>query len=71
MKIKLSRHANNRLRLYEISIDKIENAINFPDKKEIDNKGNINIWKKISGLDLKIVYTVEKRRIIVITVIPL
>lgn len=69
--IKFTRHAKNRLRLYDISVDLIENAIKFPDRKSVNSEGNVTVWKTISGLKLKIIYTVEENHIYIITVIPL
>ena len=71
MEIKLTRHAKNRIRLYDIPLDALVTTIKFPDKKEEQGENMIAVWKTISDFYLKIIYIIKKNRIIVITVIPL
>ena len=72
--MKLSRHAQNNLRLYSITAAEIQQTIISPDHRE--REGNrILAYKKFpgrfAGLPLKVVYVLEKNEEMVITAYPL
>jgi len=74
MRIKLSRHSKNNMRLYKISEEDILMTLKAPDVKG-EETGKITAIKKIqskfSGYPLKVIYTIKEKEIFVITVYPL
>jgi hypothetical protein len=72
---KVSRHARNNMRLYEIHMNELSNTINAPDVIETEGDKIVAIKRlpgKFSGYPLKVVY--KKRKgddIFVITAYPL
>ncbi len=74
MKIKLSRHARNNIKLYNIDEDDIRKTIEFPDIIEKESLKTIAIKKfsgKHSGYPLKVVYEKREEALFVITTYPL
>ena len=72
--MKLSRHARNNIKLYEIAGDDIRKTIEFPDIIEKESLKTIAIKKfsgKYSGYPLKIVYAKREKELFVITTYPL
>ena len=70
--MRISRHARNNMRLYQISRDEIEESIKTPDER--DKEGRYHVAYKIfsdrfSSLPLKVVYAVDKEPFVV-TVYP-
>ena len=63
-----TRHARTRMRRDEISEDDVITAIEQPDQTETEDNGRLNAWKRLEGDWLKVVYVVEPRGTIVITV---
>jgi hypothetical protein len=74
IRVKLSRHVKNNIKLYKISEEDISRAIELPDGEEREGGKRIAIKKfskKYSGYPLKVVYEIEKEEIFVITAYPL
>ncbi|WP_456438446.1 DUF4258 domain-containing protein [Desulfurobacterium sp.] len=69
MRIKFSRHAKRRAKLYRLSLLAIENVL----KKENLSLGKHEIVEEMEGhkLPIKIVVSVEEDTVIVITAYPL
>jgi len=74
MTIKLTRHAKNNMRLYKITTADIKEVIERPTSKE-SQEGKIvaisPIQNKFRKMPLKVVYTVEKDQVKIITAYPL
>ena len=74
MKIKLSRHSRNNIRLYKISEKDIVDAIQTPDLSNIEEHKIIAVKKfagRFSGHPLKVVYEKTGKELFVITAYPL
>lgn len=72
--MKLSRHARNNIKLYEIADDDIRKTIEVPDIIEKEGLKTIAIKKfsgKYSGYPLKVVYEETHDSVFVITTYPL
>ena len=74
MKIKLSRHAGNNIKLYGIEETDISKTIEFPDN--IHRKGMKTVaikefGRRYSGYPLKVVYEKREEEMFVITAYPL
>ena len=72
--MKLSRHARNNIKLYEIADDDIRKTIEVPDIIEKEGIKTIAIRKfegKYSGYPLKVVYEETRGGVFVITTYPL
>jgi len=74
MKIKLSRHSKNNIRLYEITVAEIEECISNPLNSGTEGECLI-AYKVFTGrfnnLPLKVVYVTEQRTYFIITAYPL
>ena len=72
--MKITRHARNNIRLYDIEIIDIEKTIRFPERVEHEGK-RTSAYRlfpgKYHGHLLKVVYLVEGDDTIVITAYPL
>ena len=74
MRLKISRHARNNIRLYKISETDIINTIELPDYTEREGDKLIalkKIPKKFGGYPLKVVYMMENDEAFIITSYPL
>ena len=72
--MKLSRHARNNIKLYEIAEDDIRKTIEFPDMIGKEGLKTIAVKKfsgKYSGYPLKVVYAKREKELFVITTYPL
>ena len=72
--MKLSRHARNNIKLYEIADDDIRKTIEVPDIIEKEGIKTVAIRKfkgKYSGYPLKVVYEKTHEGVFVITSYPL
>ena len=72
--IKISRHARNNMRLYEISIKDIQKTVELPDIAEKEGEKMIaikNFQDRFSGFPLKVVYKKIEDELFVITAYPL
>lgn len=72
--MKLSRHARNNIKLYEIADDDIRKTIEVPDIIEKEGIKTVAIRKfkgKYSGYPLKVVYEKTHKGVFVITSYPL
>jgi len=72
--LRLSRHAKNNIKLYDIDENDIRKTIEFPDN--IDKEGTKTIAirefsRKYSGYPLKVVYERTKEDMFIITTYPL
>ncbi len=72
--MKLSRHARNNIRLYEIKEDEIVNTIELPDFTVKEGNKTVALKRfssRFSGYLLKVVYEKRESDIFVITTYPL
>lgn len=72
--MKLSRHARNNIKLYEIAEDDIRKTIEFPDMIGKESLKTIAIKKfsgKYSSCPLKVVYERREEELFIITTYPL
>lgn len=72
--MKLSRHARNNIKLYEIEEDDIRKTIEIPDMIDKEGLKTITIKKfsgKYFGYPLKVVYEKREDELFVITTYPL
>lgn len=72
--MKISRHARNNMRLYNITESDIQNAINSPDTsgREVDKVVVVKKFPdKFSGIPLKVVYEKVENELFIITAYPL
>jgi len=70
MKIKYTRHARGRMRLYKINHEDIKKVIENPDITYQENVYTISICKlsdNFKGFPLKVIYTIENEYIIIIS----
>jgi undecaprenyl pyrophosphate synthase len=70
MKIEFSRHSKRRMKLYDITEEKVKDIINDED---IHKEGIYEVIKKADNFTypIKIVYAYEKEKIVIITAYPL
>jgi len=71
MTIKLTRHAKNTMRLYKITIADIKTVIENVESQERKTTAIMPIQNRFKGMPLKVVYTVEKDQMKIITAYPL
>jgi hypothetical protein len=67
--IRFTRHAKNRLRHAEISLNIALDAINHPDDEYIAEINHIIKWKKIANGFLKLICVSEGENLIIITAV--
>jgi hypothetical protein len=72
--MRITRHAKNNIRLYDIDLADIEETVEAPER--VDHEGKrISAYRTFSGKyhqhPLKVVYIVEEDEIVVITAYPL
>ncbi|MDP3722373.1 MAG: hypothetical protein Q8R91_02615 [Candidatus Omnitrophota bacterium] len=71
MEVYVTRHARNRMRLYEIPHDMVERALEQPDDVTTGMLGASHAWKRVAPRTwLRVTFTTEGARRIVITVTP-
>lgn len=72
-KIKLTRHAKNNMRLYNISEDDVKTVIDEPDSV-IEDKDKVisikHIENKFANMPLKVVYSGDNDATLIITTYP-
>jgi len=72
--MKISRHAWNNMRLYQISREEIQKTIEAPDSKDKEEHGEIAYKlfpEHFGSLPLKVVYVLKDNEPFVITAYPL
>ena len=66
-----TRHARNRMRLYEIVPDEVIEALAYPSLIQPGEHGRQHAWKTMqTGKTLRITFVEESGRYVVITVTP-
>jgi hypothetical protein len=72
--VKISRHARNNMKLYEVAMSELSGTINFPDIIEPEGD-RVIVCKyfndRFSGYPLKVVYEKKEEDFFVITAYPL
>ncbi len=74
MKLRLSRHAKNNMRLYGITQEHIRKAIESPDKSIVEGERQTVMKafpKRFSGFPVKVVFVKDNGGILVVTAYPL
>ena len=66
-----SRHARGRLRLYNISGEDVAFILDKPDREAPTIRGRRNAFRQVNGEWLRVTYTEEERRLVIVTVTPL
>lgn len=65
MRIKYTRHAKNRMRLYEIPENDVEKTLEDPEFIEQTIENRNNAWKKIGDKYLRVTFKQEDKMIII------
>ncbi len=68
-RIRLTRHARNRMRGREISEDLTQQTLSAPDWEESSVSGRMNRWKRFGDRFLRVTYREEEERIVVISAV--
>lgn len=67
----MTRHARNRMRLYDIALEEVEAALKDPEQVTAGAFGRRHAWKPaVQGGWLRVTFTDEGSRRVVITVTP-
>ena len=71
MEVYLTRHARNRMRLYDIPLEEVEALLEHPDQVTVGAFGRQHVWKRREpGGWLRVIFKDEGVRRMVITVTP-
>ena len=71
MEVYLTRHARNRMRLYEVAEGDVRGALEHPERITPASFQAVHAWKRTAtGAWLRVTYTDEGARRVVITVTP-
>ncbi len=65
---RLTRHAKNRLRRWDIQEAQIAEALNRPEKKTEGRVGRFHAWTRAEARWLRVTYVAEPAGLVVITV---
>ena len=65
-----TRHARNRMRLYRITRNEVELALEDPDFLELDADNHLNATKVIASRIIRVTYVEEESQTVIITVMP-
>ena len=69
MKIVIDRHAKRRMKWRRISLEEIKAVLETPDKTEKSYHDKINVFKTIGRKNVRVTYKMEKKVIVVISVV--
>jgi hypothetical protein len=67
MKIKLSPHSKKRIKQRKIKVAEIRLTLISPDRKFFVGRNRIIVRKKIRQKELEVIYVIENRTIVIVT----
>ena len=70
MEVYLTRHARNRMRLYRVAAEDVEEAMSHPEQVQAGAFGAQHAWKRFRDRWLRVTFKDEGPRRIVLTVTP-
>lgn len=68
-KIRLTRHAQRRMKWRKISLKEVEETLTYPNRREKLPNGKVNAFKFIGAKLIRVTYLEKKSRMIVIIVV--